>query len=133
MGRNIQIRNVPDEVHLTLRARASAAGQSLSAYLLAELTRVAERPQVADVLARAGARQGGANTDEIVAAVRSGRDRSGDELVLTDQDATASDAARVRTAGIAFDRLPPEDQNAILRLARSFTTPTDDAATSHGE
>jgi plasmid stability protein len=76
MGRNIQIRNVPDQVHLTLRARAGAAGQSLSAYLLAELIRVAERPQVADVLARAGARQGGASTDEIVAAVRSGRDRS---------------------------------------------------------
>jgi plasmid stability protein len=122
MGRNIQIRNVPDEVHLTLRARASAAGQSLSAYLLAELTRVAERPQVADVLARAGARQGGASTDEIVAAVRSGRDRSGDEPVWTDQDAAASDAAaRVRAAGIAFDRLPAEDQKAILRFARNFT------------
>jgi plasmid stability protein len=121
MGRNIQIRNVPDEVHLTLRARASAAGQSLSAYLLAEVTRVAERPQVADVLARAGARQGGSSTDEIVAAVRSGRDRPGDEPVGIDQDAPAPDAARrVQTAGIAFDRLPPEDQQAILRLARSL-------------
>jgi antitoxin FitA len=126
MGRNIQIRNVPDEVHLTLRSRASAAGQSLSAYLLAELTRVAERPQVADVLARAGARQGGASTEEIVAAVRSGRDRSGDEPVSTDLDAAASAAASgVLTAGIAFDRLPPEDQKAILRLARSFT-PADE-------
>jgi plasmid stability protein len=80
MSRTVQIRDVPDEVHRTLRARAAAAGLSLSAYLLAELTRVAERPQVADVLARAGARHGGAGTDEIVAAVRSGRDRSGDEL-----------------------------------------------------
>jgi antitoxin FitA len=44
MGRNIQIRNVPDEVHRTLRARASAAGQSLSDYLLAEVTRVASVP-----------------------------------------------------------------------------------------
>jgi antitoxin FitA len=79
MGRNIQIRNVPDEVHRTLRARAAAAGQSLSDYLLTELVRVAERPPVADVLARAGTRQGGASTDEIVAAVRSGRDRPGDE------------------------------------------------------
>jgi antitoxin FitA len=133
MSRNIQIRNVPDEVHRTLRARASAAGQSLSAYLLAELTRVAERPQVADVLARAGARQGGASTDEIVAAVRSGRDRSGDEPVWTDQDPAASDAApRARTAGIAFDRLPPEDQNAILRLARSFATPADEHGPGSG-
>ena len=75
MSRTIQIRDVPDEVHRTLRARAAAAGQSLSAYLLAELTRVAERPPVADVLARAAARSGGARVDDIVAAVRSGRDR----------------------------------------------------------
>jgi antitoxin FitA len=76
MSRTIQIRHVPDEVHQTLRARAAAAGQSLSDYLLAEVTRVAERPLVADVLARAGTRRGGASTDEIVAAVRSGRDRA---------------------------------------------------------
>jgi antitoxin FitA len=75
MSRTIQIRDVPDDVHRTLRARAAATGQSLSAYLLAELTRVAERPPVADVLARAAARSGGARIDDIVAAVRSGRDR----------------------------------------------------------
>jgi plasmid stability protein len=75
MGRNIQIRDVPDEVHRVLATRAAAAGLSLTAYLRAELTRVAERPAVADVLARAAARHGGARTDEIVAAVRSGRDR----------------------------------------------------------
>jgi plasmid stability protein len=75
MGRTIQIRDVPEEVHAALRSRAAAAGQSLSAYLLTELVRVAERPPVAEVLARAGARHGGATTSEIVAAVRSGRDR----------------------------------------------------------
>jgi antitoxin FitA len=58
-----------------LATRAAAAGLSLTAYLRAELTRVAERPAVADVLARAAARHGGTRTDEIVAAVRSGRDR----------------------------------------------------------
>jgi hypothetical protein len=62
-------------VHATLRGRAAAAGQSLSAYLLAELVRVAERPPVADVLGRARARHGGAKASDIVAAVRSGRDR----------------------------------------------------------
>ena len=75
MGRTIQIRDVPDEVHATLRSRAAAAGQSLSAYLLTELVRVAERPPVADVLSRARARHGGARTTDVVAAVRSGRDR----------------------------------------------------------
>jgi plasmid stability protein len=75
MGRNIQIRDVPDEVHRVLATRAASAGLSLTAYLRAELTRVAERPPVADVLARAAARSGGARIDDIVAAVRSGRDR----------------------------------------------------------
>jgi len=75
MSRTIQIRDVPDDTHRVLRARAAAAGQSLSAYLLAELTRLAERPPVSDVLARAATRHGGASTAEIVAAVRSGRDR----------------------------------------------------------
>jgi antitoxin FitA len=75
MGRNIQIRDVPEEVHRVLATRAASAGMSLTAYLRAELTRVAERPPVADVLARAAARHGGARIDDIVAAVRSGRDR----------------------------------------------------------
>ena len=76
MGRNIQIRDVPDEVHRVLATRAASAGMSLTAYLRAELTRVAERPPVADVLARAAARHGGARIDDIVAAVRSGRNRN---------------------------------------------------------
>jgi plasmid stability protein len=75
MGRNIQVRDVPDEVHRVLATRAASAGVSLTAYLRAELTRMAERPPVADVLARAAARAGGARIDDIVAAVRSGRDR----------------------------------------------------------
>jgi antitoxin FitA len=75
MGRNIQIRDVPDEVHRVLATRAASAGLSLTSYLRSELTRMAERPPVADVLARAAARSGGARIDDIVAAVRSGRDR----------------------------------------------------------
>ena len=75
MVKVIQIRNVPDEVHRTLRTRAAAAGMSLSDYLLDELDRVARRPAVADVLARANRRSGGVSADAIVDAVRSGRDR----------------------------------------------------------
>lgn len=71
----IQVRGVPDEVHSTLRSRAIAAGVSLSDYVLDELVRVAERPAIADVLARAGRRPGGTTGDAIVDAVRSGRDR----------------------------------------------------------
>ncbi len=73
--KTIQIRNVPDRTHRELRTRAAAAGVSLSDYLLEELVRVAARPPVADVLRRAESRAGGVSLDEIVAAVRSGRDR----------------------------------------------------------
>ena len=75
MTKTVQIRNVPENVHRTLRARAAAAGMSLSDYLLAEITRVSERPPIADVLARAAAVPGGADLEDIVAAVRAGRDR----------------------------------------------------------
>lgn len=73
--KTLQIRNVPDDVHRTLRARAAAAGMSLSDYALEELERVAQRPPVADLLARARARSGGASAEAILAAVRDGRDR----------------------------------------------------------
>lgn len=48
----IQIRNVPDAVHRTLKARAAVAGQSLSDYLLAEIARVAALPTRAEMLER---------------------------------------------------------------------------------
>jgi plasmid stability protein len=73
--KTIQIRNVPDRVHRTLRTRAAAAGVSLSDYALGELARAAERPSVAEVLAQAQRRAGGAPEGAVVDAVRSGRDR----------------------------------------------------------
>jgi plasmid stability protein len=56
---NIQVKNVPDDVHAVLRRRAAAAGQSLQEYLLAELTRIARAPTVAEVVERVGHRSGG--------------------------------------------------------------------------
>ena len=44
MSKMIQLRNVPDSLHRTLKARAAMAGMSLSDYLLAEIREVAERP-----------------------------------------------------------------------------------------
>jgi plasmid stability protein len=73
--KTIQVRNVPDSVHRTLRTRAAATGVSLSDYALGELTRAAERPSVAEVLDRARRRAGGAPADAVVASVRAGRER----------------------------------------------------------
>jgi plasmid stability protein len=74
--KTIQIRNVPDDVHRTLRTRAAAAGMSLSDYALLELERTAEKPPIVDLLRRAQSRAGGAAGKAIVAAVRAGRERS---------------------------------------------------------
>jgi antitoxin FitA len=74
--KTIQIRNVPDEVHRTLRTRAAASGISLSDYALWELERVAQKPPIAELLTRARSRAGGASGQAIVDAVRTGRDRS---------------------------------------------------------
>jgi antitoxin FitA len=41
---HIQIRNVPEDVHRTLKARAAKAGMSLSEYLLKGLVDQARRP-----------------------------------------------------------------------------------------
>jgi plasmid stability protein len=40
----IQLRNVPDELHRKLKARAAAEGMSLSAYILRDAARLAEQP-----------------------------------------------------------------------------------------
>jgi antitoxin FitA len=44
MNKMIQLRNVPEDLHRKLKARAALAGMSLSDYLLAEVKRLAERP-----------------------------------------------------------------------------------------
>ena len=73
MARTLQIRDVPDDLHRTLRTRAAAAGMSLSDYALAALSEVAARPSISDVLRLARSRSGGAPLADVVAAVRDGR------------------------------------------------------------
>lgn len=57
MSRMVQIRNVPDALHRTLKVRAANAGQTLSDYLLAELERLAARPTRDEMLARIHSRR----------------------------------------------------------------------------
>lgn len=49
---NVQIREVPDEVHHELVRRAELAGQSLQQYLSAQLASIAATPMLDDVLER---------------------------------------------------------------------------------
>lgn len=45
----IQLRNVPDALHRTLKARAALAGMSLSDYLLSEIKEIAEKPTLREL------------------------------------------------------------------------------------
>jgi plasmid stability protein len=72
---SIQVKDVPDEVHATLRSRAAAAGMSLQEYLLARLIEEAHTPTLDEVLDRAGGRAGGkASLRQAAKAVRRERD-----------------------------------------------------------
>jgi antitoxin FitA len=53
----IQIRNVPDELHRTLKIRAAKAGMTLSDYLLSEIEQVAEEPTISEWLERVRSRE----------------------------------------------------------------------------
>jgi plasmid stability protein len=52
MSKMIQLRNVPDALHRSLKARAALAGMSLSDYLLAEIKEIAERPTLEELRER---------------------------------------------------------------------------------
>ena len=75
----IQIRDVPEAVRDELARKAAAAGQSMQAYLLAELSKLAERPSMAEIvrraLERAKASGSTVSMEDAVAAVRAERDR----------------------------------------------------------
>jgi len=48
----VQVRDVSDQVHSTLKARAAREGMSLSDFLKRELQRSAERPSILEWLER---------------------------------------------------------------------------------
>ena len=52
MSKMIQIRNVPDELHRTLKVRAAQAGMTLSDYLLSEIEQIAARPTLVEMMER---------------------------------------------------------------------------------
>ena len=57
MSKMVQIRNVPDRLHRTLKARAAMAGLSLSDYLIRELELSIRYPTLEELRARLAARR----------------------------------------------------------------------------
>ena len=74
MSHMIQVRNVPDNVHRTIKARAALSGMSLSDFLLAEIRRLAERPTIAELRERLRCRSSVAAGVSAAEAVRRERD-----------------------------------------------------------
>jgi antitoxin FitA len=86
MGKMVQIRNMPDKLHRTLKARAAQAGMSLSEYLLRELKKVGDKPSVEELLERIRSRppiEPGVSSGEIIREGREERMRHLDELADT--------------------------------------------------
>ncbi|MFN2610145.1 MAG: hypothetical protein ABR507_04635 [Actinomycetota bacterium] len=74
--KSVQIRDLPDSTHLTLRSRAAARGMSLQEFLLSLLNDFASRPTVDEVILRAGGRSGGkVGLKRAAADLRSDRSR----------------------------------------------------------
>lgn len=71
----LYIREVPEQVAQTMKERAAAQGTSLSAYVGAELARIAARPTNEEIATRLRSRDRstGPTVDDIVAAVAAGR------------------------------------------------------------
>jgi antitoxin FitA len=74
MSKMIQIRNVPDDVHREIKARAARAGMSLSDYLKREVERLVATPSVEDLLARIRSRERPQISESIVDIIRAERD-----------------------------------------------------------
>ena len=78
MPKMIQIRNVPDDVHRRLKAKAAAAGMSLSDYLLREVTELAELltwDEITERLSRLPPPRPGPSAVEIIRTARDAADR----------------------------------------------------------
>jgi antitoxin FitA len=75
---SIQIKNVPPDVHRTLRRRAAEAGMSLQEYLLADLTERARQPTLEEIFREIEQERTdavrGVPIDEIVRIIREDRD-----------------------------------------------------------
>ena len=72
---NLQVRNVPEKLHRTLKAKAALEGRSLSAFLLPELEKIAQRPTRQEFLQRLRMREAVHLNPTAVEIIREMRDR----------------------------------------------------------
>ena len=71
---SLQIRNVPDELHRQLKARAAIEGHSLSEYALSELRRAMQRPTRRELVEQVASFERISLQESAVDAIHSERD-----------------------------------------------------------
>jgi len=74
MSKMIQLRDVPDALHRTLKSRAALAGLSLSEYLVREVRKLADQPTPEEMRERLRLRASYKGKVSPTAIVRSERD-----------------------------------------------------------
>ena len=75
---HIQIRNVPEDLHRTLKARTAREGMSLSEYLLRDVVEFASRPTLEEMVERVRSRplvRAKVSAAELICEAREERDR----------------------------------------------------------
>jgi len=80
VSKPLQIREVPEDLLRILRVRAAEEGTSLSAYVLRVLREHAAHPTVRDVISRPRAGWTRATRQDVLAAVREGREEQDDKV-----------------------------------------------------
>lgn len=74
MARMLQVRNLPDEVHEKLKARAAVERMSLSDFVARELTRLVEYRTMREIRAEAERRLPRVDRETILRALHEARD-----------------------------------------------------------
>jgi plasmid stability protein len=76
MTQNLQVRNLSDETHRALKARAAREGRTLSDLVREELDRMAARPSRRELVERIAGRRHPRRSEPLADAVRRMRDRA---------------------------------------------------------
>ena len=71
---NIQIRDVPEDVHRQLKSQAALAGQSLNEFLLARVTELVRLPTIPELIAEIRARGEPYEGPSVAEIIREDRD-----------------------------------------------------------
>ncbi len=82
MSKMIQIRNVPDELHRKLKAKAASMGKTLSGYLLSEIEEIAAKPTLKEWLEMVKRVQKPTGGESLAPIIRELRDSMGDDVLF---------------------------------------------------